>query len=307
MLSVKAKRRRLYIIAFFLLFVLSSCGTEKDSLIDSSLNKANILELDETAVVKAMHFDRFAVSTICNTNEQIPINRTVDIYGVFFTENDPDIIRAALTNRFSEISMYSNSTCIITANEYTVDSTSIEDGVLFTLHLVADDEPSVSHTYDIGKIEFVYPSGTTVHAEVDAFCLTFYSEEPNKTNIIESPAGSAVAIAQNEFLLVNYLFLSANTAAKNDFSLSFTVPPNIEPSVTASLIDIAKDEKMTETALSELYFELSAEEKNCLNVYCVSVSLTKESTRGVILQLLFNTDILGEQHYMGAFCPLIIQ
>lgn len=116
-----------------------------------------------------------------------------------------------------------------------------------------------------------------------------------------------MAIAKDEFLVVNYLFLCANTNAKDSFNVSFKIPESIEAVVDASLMEIVKDEEMTETALSELYLDLTPEQRNCLNVYKMSVSFTKTTDRGFILQLLFDTDILGEQQYMGAFCPLIIQ
>jgi hypothetical protein len=79
--------------------------------------------------------------------------------------------------------------------------------------------------------------------------------------------------------------------------VSFDIPENIETVVDASLMEIVKDEEMTETASAELYFDLTPEQRDSL----------KTTDRGFILQLLFDTDILGEQQYMGAFCPLIVQ
>lgn len=294
------------IISFVLLFVLTSCRNE-NQVVDSNSEKVDILELDETAVVNAMNFDHYAVSLIHNTNEEVPINRTVDVYGVLLTENDCDTVKSALTNRFSAINLYSNGKKIITANEYTVDAIEVEDGILFTLHLIVDSVSYIGETYNIEKIEFAYSSGTTVPKEVGEFSLTFYREEQNKTNIIESPTANAVALAKDEFLVVNYLFLCANTNAKDSFNVSFDIPENIEAVLDASLMEIVKDEDMTETALSELYLDLTPEQRNCLNVYKMSVSFTKTTDKGFILQLLFDTDILGEQQYMGAFCPLIIQ
>ena len=295
------------IISFVLLFVLTSCRNGNQVIGDLDSEKVDILDLDETAVVNAMNFDHYAVSLIHNTNEEVPINRTVDVYGVLLTENDCDTVKSALTNRFSAINLYSNGKKIITANEYTVDAIAVEDGTLFTLHLVVDSVPYIDETHNIEKIEFAYSSGITVPKEVGAFSLTFYHEEQNKTNIIESPTANAVAIAKDEFLVVNYLFLCANTNAKDSFNVSFKIPESIETVVDASLMEIVKDEEMTETALSELYLDLTPEHRNCLNVYKMSVSFTKTTDRGFILQLLFDTDILGEQQYMGAFCPLIIQ
>lgn len=307
--------------SLILLFVLTSCrdgntaianpSNEKVSVIE--LNEAdvieavNILELNEADVVKAMDFDRYVVSLLYNTNAEEPINRTVDVYGVFLTENDCDTVKSALTNRFSEVNLYSNGEKIITAKEYSVDAVDVEDGVLFTLHLVADRIPHDTQTLDIEKIEFVYSSGTTVRTKTSSFCLTIYREEQNKTNIIESPMMNAVAIAKNEFLRVGYLFLCANIDAKDDFDVSFLIPQNIESAVEVSLEGIEKDEEMTETALSVSYFELTPEQRDSLNVYRISVSFAKTEDKGVIVQLLFATDILGEQQYMGAFCPLMIR
>lgn len=295
------------IISFAMLFVLTSCGRGNQVIDDSYSAKVNILELDETDVVNAMNFDHYAVSLIHNTNEEVPINRTVDVYGVLITENDCDTVKSALTNRFAVINLYSNGEKIITANEYTVDAITAEDSTLFTLHLVVDSSPYIDGTHSIEKIEFIYSSGTTVSKEVEAFTLTFYHEEQNKTNIIESPTANAVAIAKDEFFVVNYLFLCANRNANDSFNVSFDIPENIEKVVDASLMEIAKDEDMTETALAELYLDLTPEQRNSLNVYKISVSFTKTTDKGFILQLLFATDILGEHQYMGAFCPLIIQ
>jgi hypothetical protein len=295
------------ITSLALLFVLTSCSNGNPIVVSPDSEKVNVWELDEIALVNAMNFDQYAVSLIYNTNEEIPINRTVDVYGVLLTENECDTVKSALANRFSEIDLYSNGKKIITANEYTVDAITVEEGILFTLHLVVDSVPYIDQTYSIEKIEFAYSSGTTVPKEVSEFSLTFYREEKNKTNIIESPAANAVEIAKGESIVVNYLFLCANTNANDGFNVSFDIPENIETVVDASLMEIVKDEEMTETASSELYFDLTPEQRDSLNVYNVSVSFTKTTDRGFILQLLFDTDILGEQQYMGAFCPLIVQ
>lgn len=96
------------IISFVLLFVLTSCRNGNQVIGDLDSEKVDILELDETAVVNAMNFDHYVVSLIHNTNEEVPINRTVDVYGVLLTENDCDTVKSALTNRFSAINLYSN-------------------------------------------------------------------------------------------------------------------------------------------------------------------------------------------------------
>lgn len=116
---------------------------------------------------------------------------------------------------------------IITADEYTVDAIPVQEGILFTLHLVVDSVPYVNKTHNIDRVEFAYSSGTTVSKEVSEFSLTFYREEQTKTNIIESPTANAAAIAKNEFLVVNYMFLCANEKAKDNFNVSFEIPEKI--------------------------------------------------------------------------------
>ena len=138
-------------------------------------------------------------------------------------------------------------------------------------------------------------------------CLTFYREEQTKTNIIESPTANAAAIAKNEFLVVNYMFLCANEKAKDNFNVSFEIPEKIETMVGTSLLEIEEDKEMTKTAISALYLDLTPEQRESLKVYKMLVSFTKKTDRGFIVQLLFDTDILGEHQYIGAFCPLIIQ
>jgi hypothetical protein len=79
-------------------------------------------------------------------------NRTVDVYGMLLTENECDTVKSALANRFSEIDLYSNGKKIITANEYTVDAITVEEGILFTLHVVVDSVPYIDETCSIEKI-----------------------------------------------------------------------------------------------------------------------------------------------------------
>lgn len=295
------------ITVFALLFVLTSCTNENPNNVGFNSEKVNILELDEIALVNEMIFDLYAVSLLHNINEEVPINRTVDVYGVLLTESDCDAVKSALTNRFSSLALYSNDMRIITADEYTVDAIPVQEGILFTLHLVVDSVPYVNKTHNIDRVEFAYSSGTTVSKEVSEFSLTFYREEQTKTNIIESPTANAAAIAKNEFLVVNYMFLCANEKAKDNFNVSFEIPEKIETMVGTSLLEIEEDKEMTKTAISALYLDLTPEQREFLKVYKMLVSFTKKTDRGFIVQLLFDTDILGEHQYIGAFCPLIIQ
>lgn len=295
------------ITVFALLFVLTSCTNENPNNVGFNSEKVNILELDEIALVNEMIFDLYAVSLLHNINEEVPINRTVDVYGVLLTESDCDSVKSALTNRFSSLALYSNDMRIITADEYTVDAIPVQEGILFTLHLVVDSVPYVNKTHNIDRVEFAYSSGTTVSKEVSEFSLTFYREEQTKTNIIESPTANAAAIAKNEFLVVNYMFLCANEKAKDNFNVSFEIPEKIETMVGTSLLEIEEDKEMTKTAISALYLDLTPEQRESLKVYKMLVSFTKKTDRGFIVQLLFDTDILGEHQYIGAFCPLIIQ
>ena len=158
-----------------------------------------------------------------------------------------------------------------------------------------------------GIIETPLEGEITVSKEVSEFSLTFYREEQTKTNIIESPTANAAAIAKNEFLVVNYMFLCANEKAKDNFNVSFEIPEKIETMVGTSLLEIEEDKEMTKTAISALYLDLTPEQRESLKVYKMLVSFTKKTDRGFIVQLLFDTDILGEHQYIGAFCPLIIQ
>lgn len=295
------------ITVFALLFVLTSCTNENPNNVGFNSEKVNILELDEIALVNEMIFDLYAVSLLHNINEEVPINRTVDVYGVLLTESDCDAVKSALTNCFSSLALYSNDMRIITADEYTVDAIPVQEGILFTLHLVVDSVPYVNKTHNIDRVEFAYSSGTTVSKEVSEFSLTFYREEQTKTNIIESPTANAAAIAKNEFLVVNYMFLCANEKAKDNFNVSFEIPEKIETMVGTSLLEIEEDKEMTKTAISALYLDLTPEQRESLKVYKMLVSFTKKTDRGFIVQLLFDTDILGEHQYIGAFCPLIIQ
>lgn len=244
------------ITVFALLFVLTSCTNENPNNVGFDSAKVNILELDEIAFVNEMIFDLYAVSLIHNINEEVPINRTVDVYGVLLTESDCDAVKSALTNRFSSLALYSNDMRIITADEYTVDAIPVQEGILFTLHLVVDSVPYVNKTHNIDRVEFAYSSGTTVSKEVSEFSLTFYREEQTKTNIIESPTANAAAIAKNEFLVVNYMFLCANEKAKDNFNVSFEIPEKIETMVGTSLLEIEEDKEMTKTAISALYLDL---------------------------------------------------
>ena len=107
----------------------------------------------------------------------------------------------------------------------------------------------VNKTHNIDRVEFAYSSGTTVSKEVSEFSLTFYREEQTKTNIIESPTANAAAIAKNEFLVVNYMFLCANEKAKDNFNVSFEIPEKIETMVGTSLLEIEEDKEMTKTEL----------------------------------------------------------
>ena len=84
------------ITVFALLFVLTSCTNENPNNVGFDSAKVNILELDEIAFVNEMIFDLYAVSLIHNINEEVPINRTVDVYGVLLTESDCDAVKSAL-------------------------------------------------------------------------------------------------------------------------------------------------------------------------------------------------------------------
>lgn len=295
------------ITVFALLFVLTSCTNENPNNVGFNSEKVNILELDEIALVNEMIFDLYAVSLLHNINEEVPINRTVDVYGVLLTESDCDAVKSALTNRFSSLALYSNDMRIITADEYTVDAIPVQEGILFTLHLVVDSVPYVNKTHNIDRVEFAYSSGTTVSKEVSEFSLTFYREERPRLISLSSPTANAAAIAKNEFLVVNYMFLCANEKAKDNFNVSFEIPEKIETMVGTSLLEIEEDKEMTKTAISALYLDLTPEQRESLKVYKMLVSFTKKTDRGFIVQLLFDTDILGEHQYIGAFCPLIIQ
>jgi len=93
--------------------------------------------------------------------------------------------------------------------------------------------------------------------------------------------------------------------SKNDFTVSFDFP--FKDAVDASIMEIEVDEEMTEEVQTQMYYDLTVDQRESLKVYKIPVTFTNKTDTGFIIQLLFSTDIIGEQQYMGAFCPLIVQ
>ena len=134
-----------------LISVVKACENTVDNEENVNVELLNIREMDEKALIEAMNFNDYTVSVLYNTNDQVPLNRTVDIYGVVMVSNDEVSVKDTLTNRFSEIRLYDQKRCIITSKEYSVDTIALENGILFTLHLVIDNEPDELQTYNIDE------------------------------------------------------------------------------------------------------------------------------------------------------------
>ncbi|MDR2043201.1 MAG: hypothetical protein LBQ15_02325 [Clostridium sp.] len=306
------------IVALALAITVSACShttdrtddfEEKESMAAQAPMKAqlsDIQQLSETDVGSLMKLDDFVVSLAYNANQEVPINHSIGIYGLISVSNDADTVKASLTERFDEISLYSEDECVFTSEEYTVDTTEASDGIYFVLQIAPESSAIDNGRYHITDVILGTSAETDIVLPTDTFWVSVYSEAKNGVNIIESPVSSMAERKSDQPFVCSYFFLTVNKNFNSHFTVSSSIPEKIGDDAEVSILAVHEDPKMEETTLETLKSSINQAQSQALKVYDILVSYQKMTKKHLVMQPVFSLDITGEAQTIGSLCPLTL-